>query len=82
MVRLAATESFRCHVRECADGQAGARQTGFACSSRDAEIDEVDEVAIGDEDVRRLDVAVLETDRMRGVQSRRDLVDDRDGSVR
>ena len=51
-------EPFGSHVGPGADGGSGVGQPGFAGGPGDAEVDQVGEVVLGDQDVRRLDVAV------------------------
>jgi hypothetical protein len=73
-------------VGERADHLSSAREPGTGRRTlRQAEVDEVDVLALGcsgQEDVRGLDVAVDQPLGMRGVQSLGDLLDDRDDSFR
>ena len=70
-----ALEPLGGHVRHRPQRAARRRQPDFPGSARQAEVDQVHEVAVGDQDVRRFDVAVDQPGGMRGVQRRRDLLD-------
>lgn len=50
-------------------------------SAGQTEVDQINEVAAGDQDVGRLDVPVDQPGRVRGIQSVGDLLDDRHGEV-
>ena len=55
--------------------------TRFPGGAGDAEVDQVGEVVLSDQDVGGLDVAVHQPDPVRGVQRRGDLLDDPDGAA-
>lgn len=65
-----------------ADRGVGVSEPRFAFGSRDTEVDQIGEIVLGDEDVRRLDVAVHQPDSVCGEQCERDLPDDPDGTLR
>ena len=68
-----ALESLGGHVGHRAQRAARRRQPHLACGAGQAEVDQIHEVAIGDQNVRRLDVAVDQTRSVRVIQCRRDL---------
>jgi hypothetical protein len=73
---FAGLEAFRRHVGPSADGRPLGRQPRIVRGARDAEVDEVGEVVVGQQDVGRLDVAVHQPGPVGGVERRRDLLDD------
>ncbi len=75
-------ESLWGHVGEGADRGAGAGQLRRSGRAGDAEIDEVGEVVLGHQDVRRFDVAVHEPDAVGGVEGGGDLFHDRYRALR
>ena len=76
-VNVVAGEPLRGHVVQRSDRFPGDRQRRLPAADRpgDAEVDHVNEVARGDQDVRRLDVAVDEVVGVRGIQGLGDLAD-------
>ena len=81
-VRLCGGDAFGRHVGPGADHARFLRQRGLTGGAGDAEVDQVREVVLGDQDVGRLDVAVHQADLMCRMQRRSDLVDDADGTRR
>lgn len=73
-----AVEAFGCDVGEGADGVAGLGQPRVIGGASDAEINQISEVAVVEQDVGWLDVAVDQPDVMGGMQGFGDLVDDAD----
>jgi hypothetical protein len=57
-------------------------QVGPGAVGRDAEVDEIGEVVVGYQDVRRLDVAMHQSDFVAGMQGRGDLLNDPDRAGR
>ena len=72
---------LRRHVVRRADHDAGRGERELPAGARDAEVDDLGlrEVAVDEEDVRRLDVAVHDADRVREAEALGDAADERDG---
>ena len=70
-----ALEPLRRHVRQRAQRVARRGQALLAGRAGQAEVDQVHEVPVGDQDVRRLDVPVDQARFVSGIQRRRDLLD-------
>ncbi len=81
-IDLAGSHPLRGHVVPAADNAASAGQSGLVGTAGDPEIDQVGEVVLVEQDVGRLDVAVYQTDFVRGVKRFGYLLDDADGSCR
>ena len=71
-------ESLRRHICERADLRACHRQPGIALRLSNAEVDEISEVGQCHDDVLRLDISVDQALIMSGIESVRDLLNDRD----
>ena len=69
-VALPAVEPLRGHVRQRSQRAARGGQARLARGAGQAEVDEVDEFPVGDQDVRRFDVAVHQSVGVRRVQRR------------
>jgi hypothetical protein len=69
-------EPFRRHVIDGADGSPGGRQPGVAPGFGDAEVNEVGEIGLGDDDVVRLDVSMHQPLGMCRIQRSGNLPDD------
>ena len=69
-------ETLGCDVLERAERVAGPGHSGFLDYPGDPEIDQVGEVFVVEQDVRRLDVAVQQANLMGGMQCLGDLADD------
>jgi hypothetical protein len=76
-VDLAALEPLRRHVCQRAQRAARRRHPRLARRTRQAEVDQVHEVALGDQDVRRLHITVDQVRLVRGVECTGHLLDDR-----
>ena len=73
-IALPAVEPLRRHVGERAERAPGRRHARLTGGARQPEVDEVREISCGDQDVRRLHVAVDQTRLMCGVQRGTDLL--------
>ena len=76
MISFAHPEPLRSHVGPCSGCKAGTGQARLSGHTSDSEINQVGEVGISEQDVRRLDVAVQQADLMCGMQRRGDLLND------
>ncbi len=77
---LSGVEALGGHVGPRADGGVGRCQRGVAGGAGDAEVDEIGEVVLGQQDVGRFDVAVHQSGLVGAVQCRGDLFDDVHGA--
>ncbi len=69
-------ETLRRHIGPRADRRTGRRQRSLTDRARDAEVDEIREVVVRQQNIGRLHVAVHQTRPMSRVQRRGDLLDD------
>ena len=81
-IDVPALEPLGGHVRHGSERASGRGQPGVAGRAGQAEVDQVGEVTVGDQDVGRFDVPVDQARFVRGIQRGRDLVDNRYGQRR
>ena len=72
-IRATAANLFGCHVRHCAERDAGARQARAIAQLGDAKVENLHEAVAGDHQVRRLDIAVHNPRLMCFLEAPRDL---------